>query len=215
MKRIVTSLLICGALLTTSAAFAQNVNVRESTVSFGKTSQSAVVADYDLPASMVEDALKQHMEKAGLDKKKSEKGFMAYKGAAWKEISNDKADIYLKVDGKGNKSTISVLYSKGYDNFISSSTDAETVNAIKNFLTNFVTDLKKYQLMQDIAKQEDAVKKAEKVFSASVSDGKSLADDKAKIEKKIADNTNEQGDKQKALDAEKKKLEDLKAMVGQ
>jgi hypothetical protein len=215
MKKIVTTLLVSAALMTAANTRAQNVNVHESTISFGKTSQSAVIGEYDAPASVVEEALKLHMEKAGLDKRKSEKGFMAFKGAAWNEVSADKADVYLKVEGKGNKSTISVLYSKGYDNFVTASSNPETVNAIKSFLTNFVADLKKYQLMQDIAHQEDALKKAEKAYASSVTDGKSLADDKVKIEKKIADNTNEQGDKQKAVDAEKKKLEDLKAMLGQ
>jgi len=215
MKNLITCLLLCGALLAGNTAWAQGLNVREAAVNFGKTSQNAVVAEYDVPAAVVEDALKQHMEKVGLDRKKSEKGFMVFKGATWKEVSGDKADIYLKVDGKGNKSTISVLYSKGYDNFISSSTDPETVNAIKNFLNGFVDDLKKYQLMQDIARQEDAVKKAEKAYNESVSDGKSLADDKVKIEKKMADNVNMQSDTQKALGNEKKKLDDLKAMLGQ
>lgn len=214
MKNLITCLLMCGTILAGSKAWAQGLNVHEAAVSFGKASPGAVIAEYDAPASVVEDALKQHMEQAGF-RKKSGKGFIAYKGIAWKEVSAEKADVYFKIDGKGNKSTITVLYSKGYDNFISGSTDSETVNAIKNFLTSFTGDLKKYQLTLNIAQQEDVVKKAEKAYNETVSDGKSLADDKARIERKMADNTYMQSDRQKALDEEKRKLDDLKAMLGQ
>ena len=192
-------------------AFAQNAH--ETRVKFNKEDQNAIVADYDLPKGVLEDALKERLEKAGLGKKGSDKGFMAYKATVWTEIGPDKVDIYAKVEGKGDKSTITVLVSKGYTNFITSASDADKVQRIQNFLNNFAKDAKAYQLRLAIAAQEEVVAKATKEVKNSADDGEKLNREREKIEKQIAENKNEQAKKQAAADAESKKLQDLKAQT--
>jgi hypothetical protein len=70
-----------------------------------------------------------------------------------------------------------------------------------------------YQLTLNIKEQEEAIKKAEKAYSSSMEDNKNLLAQKEKLEKKIAESNNEQILKQKALDEEKKKLDDLKVKM--
>ena len=211
MKSIFKILAVAVITCNTGFSFAQNAH--EGRVKFMKGDQNAIIADYDLPKNIIEDALKERLEKAGLGKKSSEKGFMAYKGTTWAEVSPDKLDVYAKVEGKDSKSTVTMLVSKGYDNFISSASDAERVQKVQNFLNSFVNDARAYQLRLSIAAQEEVVKKTEKDFKGITDDGEKLNKDKEKIEKQIADNKNDQTKKQATLDAEKQKLEDLKKQL--
>lgn len=208
IKMLATTLLLSGSA---ALSFAQNAH--EGRVKFMKGDQNAIIADYDLPREVVEDALKERLEKSGLGKKSTEKGFMAYKGKVWSEISPDKVDVYAKVEGKSDKSTITMLVSKGYDNFISSASDADNVQKVQAFLNSFLRDAKAYQLRLAIAAQEEIVKKAEKDYKGSTDDGEKLVRDKEKIEKQIVENKNDQDKKQGVLSVEKKKLEDLKAQI--
>lgn len=206
MKKVIaTFAFICGFI----AAKAQNAY--ETSVKFDKSNQNAIVATYDLPKEVVEAALKERLEKAGLGKPKGSKGFMNYAGKLWKEVSDDKVDLYVKVEDKKGSSAVQILVSKGYDNFISSGTDAHAVQNVKSFLQSFNTEVLAYQLMLDIEKQEILVKKSEKEYNNAIDNGKDLAEEKGKIEKKIAENTNDQSLKQRALEQEKARLETLKS----
>ena len=207
IKSIATIALAC----ISTFSFAQNAH--EARVKFMKGEQNAIVADYDLPKGIVEDALKERLEKAGLTKKSAEKGFMTYKGTNWVDVSPDKMDVYAKVEGKGDKSTITILVSKGYDNFITSTTDAEKVQKVQAFLNGFINDAKAYQLRLAIVAQEKVVKEVEKDLKGSTEDGEKLVREKEKVENQIAENKTEQSKKQTVVDAEKKKLEAMKAQL--
>lgn len=209
MKKLFKSLAAVAFLFTaTTTVFAQNA--REGRVQFMKADQNAVIADYDLPKDVIENALKERLEKAGLGKRGSEKGFITYKGSTWTEIGADKMDIYAKVEGKGNMSTVTMLVSKGYDNFISSGTDPEKVQKVQEFLNSFIKDARLYQLKLTIIAQEEAVKKAEKELKGTADNGSKLQKDKEKIERQLAENKAEQDKKQGVIDAAKVKLEELK-----
>jgi hypothetical protein len=211
MKNTIKSIALVLAIAVTGTATAQNAH--ESSIKFNKNAENAVVADFDKPAEVVEAALKDRLEKEGLGKMKTTKGFMSYAGTLWNSVSSDKLDLYFKVEGKKDKSTVSVLVSKGYDNFITSGSDAKTIENVKAFLNGFVKYTNSYQLTLDIKAQEEAIKKAEKLYSNSVDNNKDLLSQKEKLEKKIAESNNEQILKQKALDEEKKKLTDLKSRM--
>jgi hypothetical protein len=208
MKNAIKSIALVIAIAATGTATAQNAH--ESSIKFNKKSENAVVADFNKSAEVVEAALKDRLEKEGLGKMKTSKGFMSYAGTLWNSVSADKLDVYFKVEGKKDKSTVSVLVSKGYDNFITSGSDAKTIDNVKAFLNSFVTYTNSYQLTLDIKAQEEAIKKAEKAYSNSIDNNKDLLSQKEKLEKRIAESNNEQTLKQKALDEEKKKLSDLK-----
>jgi len=211
MKNLINTVALAVAITFAGTATAQNAH--EASVKINKNNQNAVVADYDAPSSVVEGALKERLAKEGLGKMKTSKGFMTYSGVLWNSVSKEKMDVYFKVEGKKEKSTISVLVSRGYDNFISSGNDAPTIENVKSFLNSFMNDTKAYQLGLNIAAQEEMVKKAEKAFSNSTSNNKDLLSEKEKIEKKIAESTNDITLKQRALDEEKQKLQELKAMA--
>jgi predicted ribosome quality control (RQC) complex YloA/Tae2 family protein len=203
-KRIISSLsllLIFAACGTLSAQ-----NARETTAKFNKTNPGAIIADYDQPADMVKTVLKERLEKEGLGKMKSASGYMRYSGVIWNAISSEKLDAYFKVDGKKGKSTITVLVSKGYDNFVTPASDARITDNVKAFLNGFNEHLTAYQKTLDVKAQEEAVKKAEKEQKELAKRNKELQEEKEKLERKHAE-------KQKALDAEREKLNNIKASV--
>jgi hypothetical protein len=207
MKKVIATL----GLALASVIAVQAQNAHEAIVKYDKIQANGVVAEYDRPKSVIEEALKKELEKEGLGKSKSSKGYDLYAGTTWSNISTDKVDAYFKVEGKKNKSTVTVLISKGYDNFVNANSDMATIENVKKFLNNLNVGADKVQLGLDIKAQEEVVKKAEKNYNNSVNDGKSLLSDKEKIEKKIAENNTDQQQKQNALNETKAKLDQLKA----
>lgn len=210
MKQFIKNAFLLLAIAATSSVKAQNA--REVAVKYNKMNVNGIVADYDVPKKIVEDALQASLSKAGLGESKSSKGYRLYEGAIWPELSPEKLDLYTDVTGRKESSTVTILISKGYNNFISTLADQEKVERVKSFLNDLLIQAKSLELVSDIQKQEDAVKKAEKMYNNVVDDGAKLVRDREKIEKQMAENKAEQEKKNADWDVEKKKLEDMKAM---
>jgi hypothetical protein len=131
MKKLsVGAILLCAAL----SVGAQS---RTSTVEFSKINRQAVVNEIPFPEKTVRNAIEDKMGKSGY-KSKEMKGYNVYRGVRMPEIGADTYDMYFMVDRKSRKdkeaSTITLLLTKGFDNFISDSTDATVINNAKNYL---------------------------------------------------------------------------------
>lgn len=175
-------------------------NARETSVKFNDNQQSAIVADYTADEEFVAEVLKERLAKEGFGKKSSEKGFDAYKATNWGRVSSDKLDIYIKVDGKKGKSTVTMLMAKGYDNFVSSGKDASLINRAQDFMNSFGSYLK---TRTDLKTQEELVKKME------VENLKMLKE-KEEMEKKMVEFNTGLSQKQATLTTEKLKIEEIK-----
>ncbi len=185
----------------------------EGLIRFSKADRPGTVADYPYSKEVVAEALRSHFEHVGLGGSKSEKGFATYIGTNWTEISPDKVEVYYKVDGKGNQSTVMMIVSKGYDNYVSSASDPAMEAKVKAFLDGLKPDIDAVQLRMNVAAQEDAVRRAEKSYKDADEDGNRLTRKKEDIDKQIADNAAEKQKRGDALAAEKSKLDQMKAMV--
>lgn len=199
------------ALAMTFAGTLSAQNAHEAPIRYDKSDVNGVIADYDKSADLVEAALKNRLEKEGLGKAKSSKGYLLYPGVLWKSVSSDPLDVYLKVDGKKNKSTISVLVSSKSSSFVSTGGDSQTIENVKSFLNSMPAAIAAYQLSLDIRTQEETIRKAEKAYNNSIDSNKDLLKEKEKLEKKIAESNNDQVLKQKVLEEEKRKLLTLKS----
>ncbi len=199
------------ALLSLSlTSFAQNPQT--GTTVINKASQPCVYADYQMPGSIVEGAMKKKLTdaKIGSDSKASD-GFRVYKGVVFQQISKDKMDLYVKVEEKKPISTVYILTSKGYDNFINKETDSNVINNSMAFLTNFLNDVNAFKLNKDIEAQQDVIESAEKKNKSIAKDGESLLKDKSKIESKISKTNIEIGSLKSDMDNQQKQLEAVKA----
>ncbi len=144
-------------------------------------------------------------------------GFYVFNGIALAALNNQKLDMYFKVEPKSktqkDQSTIYLLVSKGYDNFISPEADSATFAAATDFLNGFVGTTASYRLNLDIEEQGKVVKNAEKKLTNLQEDDKDLV---RKIEALQADLNNkkkEQLMQEKEITNQKIKLEFLKAKV--
>ena len=105
-------------------------------------------------------------------------GFYVFNGIELAALNNQKLDMYFKVEYKNktqkDQSTIYLLVSKGYDNFISPEADSATFAAATDFLNGFVGTTASYRLNLDIEEQGKVVKNAEKKLTTLQEDDKDL-----------------------------------------
>ncbi len=144
-------------ILATFCAWGQNAH--ETEIKFKKAKQNGVVAEYNHSAKDVENTIRKKLADEGFPKLKSSGGFLTLTGVQWNNISKEKLDVYIKVDGNKSKSTASILLSKGYDNFVTSQKDPHTIDNIKGFLNNLSWET-------DVRLQEEMVNKMDNDLKA-------------------------------------------------
>lgn len=196
-------------LLVSTVAFAQNA--KTSTTEVNKLPQPCVSAEFTYPANIVEGAFKKKLSDAKLGSgDKSKDGFRLYKGVVIPEITKEKIDLYYKVEDKKPISIVTVLTSKGYDNFMKMETDSIAVNNTILYLNTFIKDVLTFSLNDQINKQNDVIGDIEKKSKNTAKDGESLLKDKAKIESKISKNNIEIGALKSEMENQQKALEVVK-----
>ncbi len=143
-------------------------------------------------------------------------GFYAYKGVVLKGETPQVVDLYFKVDRRGskkdNQSVMYLLTSKGGENFITETTDAATYAAAQTFLNGFTTETATYKHTLDVQTQEETVKKAEKKLSDLVNDESDMNRKIAKLQEDLRKNKEAQEAQKLTIEAEKKKLEEMKTV---
>ena len=199
------SILIC------SGAFAQTHTVM---VDYQKVSREALTNEIYFAEKTVSNAIEESMDKIGA-KGKSSKGYTVYKGVKLPELGSDSYDLYFSVDRKSKKekeiSAVTLMISKGDDNFITASSDAGLMAKAKAYLDNLWDMVAVYDLEQQISLQEDLVKKNEKKANNFIEDAADLEKKKKKVEQDIVDNKKAQVSQQEEVENQKKILETLKS----
>ena len=144
-------------------------------------------------------------------------GFYVFNGIELAALNNQKLDMYFKVEPKSktqkDQSTIYLLVSKGYDNFISPEADSATFAAATDFLNGFVGTTASYRLNLDIEEQGKVVKNAEKKLTNLQEDDKDLVRKIDALQADLRNKKNEQLMQEKEITNQKIKLELLKAKV--
>ena len=211
MKVFITSAFLALASLSSTLLLAQTA--QDANIRFAKIERPGLLASYPFTKEVVEPALRARLEQAGLTKPKTEKGFTAYRGVNWAEISPGLVDVYVKVEGKSDQSTIVLLVSKGYDNYVSATSDPALSANLKLFLQNLLPQIQTEKVRSDIGWQEGIIREAEKAYKNADDEGNRLARDRDRLDKQIAESASEKGKRGEALNAEKAKLDALKALL--
>jgi hypothetical protein len=217
MKKIITTI----SCLLLSAGFLMAQQLTVGAASIAKVERPAVIASYNMPAEIVKDALADKLKRSSISKgSKVKGGFRAYRGVNIPEISDDKIDVYTRVTGKKNTSTLSFAVSRGYDNFVSPENDAETMEKMKTYVAGMVNNVNIAKIKTDIASQAKVLNKAEKAESTAVKKGKSLESEMKSLESKLEankkaqeSNTKTQAEAAEKVKAEKAMLEELKSKL--
>ncbi len=206
MKKILCTLLLSSfcALL-----FAQSYT---APVEYQKVNRQAVLTEVPFPEKTARNAIDDKMEKSGY-KGKDSKGFTVYKGVRLNELGTDAYDLYFMVDRKSRKekenAVITLLISKGFDNFVSDSADAPVIKNAKKYLDSIKDMIAVYDLELQIADQGDAVKKADKKLNTLREDGVDMEKKRKKLEQQIEDNKKDQTAQQAELEKQRQILQTL------
>lgn len=212
MKKLKNVFLLGVGFLLSINGFSQNV--REVATKINKAEQKGIAADYAYPDSYVSQALSEKFKLANFGKSKSKSGFSVYSAVTWAEVApSDKLDVYVKTsESKGNTSVI-ILLSRGYDNFMNATNDPQQMENLKTFLTNILTDIETVALTKKIEAQLKVVKDAEDKAKSIQKDYESLKGQKEKIEKNMEQNLEAQKKAQSDIDAANAVLNELKAKL--
>lgn len=206
MKKIVTIVI---AVISFFASVAQS---RTEPVEYQKLSRQAAVIEYPFSAKTTQAAIEDKFTKMGY-KGKDTKGFTVFKGVRIAELGNDMYDLYFMVDKKSRKdkdnSKITLLVSKGLEQFVSDTLDANVFNNSKTYLNNLGPAIVAYDLELQIKDQQETVQKNEKKAANLVDDAAGLQKDKIKLEKKIADNEQDQAKQKAEVETQKQILNTL------
>lgn len=215
MKAIFSLLLMVGTY-----ASAQSVS---TSVKFDKTDKPALMLYLPYSQEVAEGTILTKLKEIGFEpeskgslfwKQSKVNGFYAFKGVTLKGDKTELVDLYFKVDRRGskkdNQSVMYLMTSKGGDNFISDISDAPTFASAQKFLNGFVSETASYKHVLDIKAQEETVKKAEKKLTDLLGDEKDMANKIAKLQEEMKKNKEAQINQQALIEAEKKKLADMK-----
>jgi hypothetical protein len=216
MKKIFLISLL--ALFSAFSAWAQKSNEANEKSPLGENGP-AIVIEFEGQAKNVEDVLADKFKKL---KSSKTKGFVAMEGQIFTEIGPDMMDIYYKVEkGKENQAKVVMFLSKGYNNWMTGSTNPAEVGNAKKMLDNLVSEVRKYELGIAIAAQEKVLDGATKDQEKLVKDGEGLVKDHQKLEEELAKNKENQElnkkaqeDQKKVIEEEKKVLDELKKKLG-
>lgn len=196
-----------------AAAATGQAQATTATVEYLKINRQAVVNDIPFPEKTIKDAIDNKMQQMGYKGKES-KGYMVYKGVRMPELGSESYDLYFMADRMSRKnkdnSTLTLLVSKGYDNFAADSTDGSLIKNAKTYLDSIRNMIAVYDLELQIQAQEDAVKKADKKYTNLIEDGESLEKKRKNIEKDIEDNKKDQANQKAEAEKQKQILETLR-----
>lgn len=123
------------------------------------------VAEQTILAKLKETGYRPQTNGNIFNKKNKEEGFYMFEGVQLPELANEKLDLYFKVDpvnaDSSYQSTVSLLVSKGYDNFASREVDSATFGAAERFLNSFVQRTADFQVNTQLDDQKQMLGKVE------------------------------------------------------
>jgi|SRR4030095_12411498 len=196
MNRWISTLI---ALFLTPLAFSQTQvsSAQMGQVEYQKKDRQAIIFYSQYPPQIVEEAIKDRMERAGNKGSESKaflskSSFLEYKNAAIPEYNIRGVDLVFKVEPRSRKekdeSVIYLIVLKGVDNFATSQSDPELFESSKNFLVSNHSNIEAHNLELEIGKQDEAVKKAEKKLSILQEDGVDLEKKIKELQAKLEQN---------------------------
>lgn len=175
-------MIVAAALLSPLAGNAQDIT--EGTVKVGKDQKMGYIAESRYGTDEVEAVMTQKLTAAGITKGKKKSKFYTYKEVTWPAISPAKIDLFYKVQKKKHKSMIYLVVSKGYNNYVTTATDALTSSNI----TSFLKDIDRAVLHnEEVARKEAEVKEMNDKLQQEKNDVKKAEDEKAKKAKELDD----------------------------
>lgn len=178
MRRILG--ILVPALLCLQAAYGQKI--KEENIKIGKAEAKGFIATSKYSKTQVAEAMSEELERVGLRKHGKMKKFYTYLGADCPTLSPNKIDVYYKVQKKKHHAKIYFIASKGYDNYITSASDAAITANINTFLGGIDAVVAHNEA---IKQKEQEVKMAAEKLDQDKAAMQKAADEKVRKEKEL------------------------------
>jgi hypothetical protein len=200
-------------ILCITSAMAQDIT--DGKVDYQKKEQPALIMELPYPPNVVEDAIKDYLNKRGT-KANSSKGYQLFKGTKLDSITMEDADLYFKVERKSRKdkdaSVVYMFVTKANENPTARDvSQTGDLSGARSFLRSMLPSIEAYNLETDIGGQEGEIKKAEKKYDRLVDDGSDLQKRLRKIQDDIEDNKKEQEKQRQEIEKQKGILDNMRA----
>jgi hypothetical protein len=204
MKKII---LFISILLISVLSYGQ---AYEGAVQYQKQLQPAAVIELPYPPSVVNAAMDDYLSKKGKSRKDDVKGFSSFRNTQPLQNDSVNADLYFKTERKSRKekeiTVVSLLVMPNDQQTNAANLHYLDMNDAKDYLNGLATAIDAYNLELTIKDQNDAVIKAEAKYKSLTNEGQDLENKRTAIEKKIADNKNDQQQQLKEIENQKQKL---------
>lgn len=182
----------------------------EGAVQFQNQLQPAAVIDLPYPPSVVNSAMDSYLSKKGKSRGNDVKGFSTFRNTQPLQNDSVNADLYLKTERKSKKekevTVVSLLVTPNEQPTNGGNLHYLNMNDAKNYLNELALAIDAYNLELSIKDQNHAVIIAEAKYKSLANEGDDLEKKRNAIEKKIADNKNDQQQQLKEIENQKQKL---------
>jgi len=206
MKKMLFVLAICIGMQASA-------QVSQGTVEYDKKQVPCYISETPYTQSVTEDAIKDRFKKMGVNGNER-KGFVEYRNVIIPEIGTTPVDALIKVKKKDKASSTVYMIVNPVginDNSGGSAAMADFSTGTTAFLGSLQGNAQDLSLENEIKKQEDEVKKAEKKQKNLIDDNEDMKKKIEKLQKDIEDNTKKQGEQANEV---QKQRDILAQMVG-
>ena len=140
-------------------------DIKEGTASIGNLKAPAYTLTLQKDKKFVQKCFEQRLKDSKIKTKKSE-GYDACLGVVFPEVSHSPINIYTKVDGKGDSSTVTVCAMSS-----DLSVNQQTINTnLVAFLTSFTRYVDKCEAAEQLVIAQEGLKKAQKEQKSATSE---------------------------------------------
>ena len=188
MKRMLFILAVCISMHASA-------QVSQGTVEYDKKQVPCYIAETQYATGVTEDAIKERFKKMGVNGT-DRKGFTEYRNVIIPEISSSPVDALIKVKKKDKaSSTIYMIVNPigvNENSATGSNGMADFSAGTTTFLSSLQGNAQDLNLENEIKKQEEEVKKAEKKQKNLVEDNEDMKKKIEKLQKDIEENVKKQ-----------------------
>lgn len=218
MKKVILTIAICFSLTTVQA---QKISVKDGAEKFSSGSHNAYTTTiYETSKDNVESKWKSFLKDFKNEKVKSDNGEIFGDNVVIKDWGNNPVDIYTKFDEDKTAKTVTMHVAFDLGGAYLSSSDGDKHSGAKKMIKDFAVKTTKESMGDKVKDQEKILGKLEDNQKDLEKDNKNSKSDienyKSKIKKAeddIAKNEADQAKKKSEIDAQKKVVENAKALM--
>ncbi|RYD99040.1 MAG: hypothetical protein EOP50_04505 [Sphingobacteriales bacterium] len=193
-----------------------SAQAHEGSVAYDRKMQPAAVLELPYPPDVVESALNNYLSHKGKSRNGAMRGFTTYRNTQVLATDSANADLFVRVERKSrhekDRTMVSLLMMPLPGDMQQAGVKYLTMEQSIQYLNELVPTIGSYSLEQQILEQNAVIGKSERAYRDLVEEGAKLERRRVDLDKKIAENKQQQQTQTGVIDGNKAQLANL---VGQ